>query len=308
MLGKSTAAVKRVDYGGASWSHDLIPGYYPLLISLYKHLEIPLVPTYFDFSFSHLRPSPFLNSSNSKRTSASRFQTYFIHSGASGRSIPSLPSSSLNSPLASLYCLTHLLSTALCFLILIVLSFLSWHRLFPSVLGHTSTLSSLRSSTTLLPFFQDFIDNILVPVFSSVGTMTSLDVLHTPLPALLDYIHAGMGTSHYTLGAGFSAGSIAEMLVAPLKEQGEGYVRLKTTITTMKWECDGSVGVVEIGFEESEAVEVDKVVIATQASAARVLLSKLSTSLEPKEKERVSGMIHALAEVDYRVSQKPTTS
>jgi protoporphyrinogen oxidase len=138
--------------------------------------------------------------------------------------------------------------------------------------------------------------------------MTSLDVLHTPLPALLDYIHAGMGTSHYTLGAGFSAGSIAEMLVAPLKEQGEGYVRLKTTITTMKWECDGSVGVVEIGFEESEAVEVDKVVIATQASAARVLLSKLSTSLEPKEKERVSGMIHALAEVDYRVSQKPTTS
>ena len=263
-------------------------------------MGLPLVPTYFDFSFSHLLAS----TSTPTRNGPGQTRTYFIHSGASGRSIPSLPSTSSHSPFALLGAITYLVSTAFCFLTLIVLSFLSWHRLLPSLLGHTSTLGSLHASLTLAPFFQRFIDDVLVPVFSSVGTMTSLDVLHTPLPALLDYIHAGMGTAHYTLGSGFSAGTIAEMLVKPLRQQGEGYVRLHTTITGMNWDSNVNGGEVEIAFEGGETVEVDKIVIATQASAARVLLSKLSPSLEVKEKKRVGGMLDALREVDYRVRRR----
>lgn len=132
--------------------------------------------------------------------------------------------------------------------------------------------------------------------------MTSLDVLRTPLPALLDYIHAGMGTAHYTLAEGFSAGSIAEMLVKPVRQQGPGYVKLGTTIRSMKWE----EGVVEVKFEGGERVEVDKIVIATQASAARILLGNLSPSLEVKEKKRVGGMLDALRQVDYRVGSSST--
>jgi len=127
--------------------------------------------------------------------------------------------------------------------------------------------------------------------------MTSLDVLRTPLPALLDYIHAGMGTAHYTLAEGFSAGSIAEMLVKPVREQGPGYVKLGTTIRSTKWE----EGVVEVKFEGGERVEVDRIVIATQASAAMILLGNLSPSLEVEEKKRVGGMLDALRQVDYRV-------
>ena len=129
--------------------------------------------------------------------------------------------------------------------------------------------------------------------------MTSLDVLHTSLPALLDYVHAGMGTAHYTLAEGFSAGSIAGMLVTPIKEQGPAHLKLGKTITGLKWE-DGAV---EMTFDGGEIVEVDKIVVATQASAARILLGKLSSTLEIKEKKRVGGMLDALREVDYRVSR-----
>jgi len=273
-------------------------GYYPRLISLYRHLGIPLVPTYFDFSFSTLLPASRRSASSpsdtSHRTRSSH--TYFTYAGASGISIPRLPSTSFSSLFALLDGLIHLLYTALCFLGLILLSFLSWHRLFPALLGHGTTLDTLRHRLWPIPV-SAFIDNILVPVFSSVGTMTASDVLQAPLPVLLEYVHAGMGTPHYTLGKGFSAASVAARLVQPVQAQGEQYVKLGHTITRLEHK-DGRV---EVGFEQGAGISVDRLVIATQPSAARSLLRLLSPTLNAVEEKRVEGMILGLGDVDSRV-------
>ena len=282
--------------------YGLIAGYYPLLIALYRHLGLPLVPTYFDFSFSTLSPSSRRSAAASRSAGAARHttrpsHTYFTYSGASGLSVPRLPSVFLSSPFALLSGLAYFTYTAVCFIGLILLSFLSWHRLLPALLGPGTTLDTLRHSLWPLPI-STFIDDILVPVFSSVGTMTSSDVLQAPLPVLLEYVHAGMGTPHYTLGRGFSAASVADRLVQPVRDQDPGHVRLGHSINRLQYK-DGRV---DVGFERGEGITVDRLVIATQASAARSLLRLLTPSLDAGEEKRVHGMILALGDVDYRVS------
>ena len=170
--------------------------------------------------------------------------------------------------------------------------------------------------------------------------MTTTDVRQCRLDVLLEYAHTTLGTPHYVLGKGVTARDVAVKLVGEVKMQGKGHVRLSTEIVGFRmiraqednhgrdqgqshgqgWgrrreqgrregdkEAAGSqrVGVEEIGIEVQirgqESIFVDKVVLAAQPTAAKVLLGMME-GLPQGEEERVGMMRNALAEVDSRVS------
>lgn len=146
--------------------------------------------------------------------------------------------------------------------------------------------------------------------------MPASDVLAMPVRYILEYVHATFGTDHYTPSEGYSAGSIAEKLVKKVESQGEGYVRLGAKIVGMEYKeggveirLTGSGSTAEEGRaqEEEEILFVDKVVVATQASAAHELLGMLESSFakngEKAQARRVSMMRRGLETVEYRVSQ-----
>jgi hypothetical protein len=280
----------------------LVAGYYPLLIALYRHLGLRLVPTFFTFSFSLLPGS-----------------TYFIYSGASGVSVPSLPSSSFLSPIAFLRSILHFVCTAICFLIWMVLAFLSWWDILPRPLACDNSLREFTDHvaaflaspvplirTPLAGVWSRFIEEVIIPLFGAVGTMTSSDIWETPVGCLLDYVHTTVGTAHYTLSPGTGAAEVADRLADEVRAQGPGYLRLGEVITGLEHR-DGKVAVHCSGREE---VIVDKVVIATQASSGRVLLGMLEQSLREQgdstERKRIKKMLRGLDDVEYRVSRFPS--
>lgn len=176
--------------------------------------------------------------------------------------------------------------------------------------------------------------DVVVPLFSAVGTMTSLDVLEMPLKTVLEYVHSTVGTPHYTLG-GCSARDVARLLVRPVEKQGDGYVRLgeeivsmdvsksaaaaredqpsalsrrsrTSTSTSSARECgDQSRSEIVVKLKDSGEIPVDKVVIATQASAALSLLGLLrgEDELLVHEQRRTERIKSALRQVEYRVSR-----
>ncbi|OCF42573.1 hypothetical protein I317_03557 [Kwoniella heveanensis CBS 569] len=282
-------------------------GYYPLLLSLYRRLGLPVVSADYTFSFS------------------SPLSTYFIHSGSSGLSIPSLPSNALSSPFALVHHVLTFLGVAICYLLLLVLSFMAWHDLLPSAIsspeltlrGFTAHLSNFLARPITIPViryapwtplgetFEFFIAQIVLPLFSSVGTMTSADVWNLPVRVILEYVHKTLGTSHYHLARGHSAADVARLLSDPVREQGEGYVRLLTEIMGLKQDEEGGVRVVfrtEGGGDDE--IMVDRVVLATQASVAHRLLKGFERDLRQagleKERRRIDRMKQALSSVRYR--------
>lgn len=313
-------------------------GYYENLIALYRHLGISLRPTYFTFSFSH--PSPIsacetdrngstLDRSSDKarpaRTPGSRseYRPYFIHSGASGQSIPALPSRAFHSPWALLVGAGRLIAYAGCYLLLLALAAMSYHSLLPSLFSGTlgDTVNQialfLYHPIPYLPIYtplglvwRSFIHSIVIPLFSSVMTTPESDVYSTPVKHILEYVHRTVGVDHYTLAPGFSARSIANNLAEAVRDQGDGYLKLGTTITDLRYVG----GRVMIDIEEEEGLEVDRVVLATPASVARVFLGMLERSMETTEGEgemrsqsedeavRIGVMKKALSQVRYKVS------
>lgn len=150
--------------------------------------------------------------------------------------------------------------------------------------------------------------------------MPDWDLMHgIPVKVILEYVHTTVGTDHYKPAEGHSAGTIAKKLAKSVEEQGEGYLRLGETIERM--EC-GEEGIslklrkrslnstAEAQDEQGEAgveeITVDRIVIATQASAAKELLGMLDRALtdEPDkaERRRIATMRKALESVEYRVS------
>ncbi|WVQ86007.1 hypothetical protein IAT38_008175 [Cryptococcus sp. DSM 104549] len=290
-------------------------GYYPLLLSLYTHLGIPVTSTSYSFSFS------------------SSSDSYFIHSGASGYSLPSLPRRAFTGPVKLVRAIVTFLGVALCYILLLALAFLSWHDLLPSPLStpnltlrqFTSYLAAFLARPITIPVigwaprtplggaFESFIATIILPLFSAVGTMTSDDVWSLPMEVLLEYVHTTLATAHYHLANGFSSADVARLLAAPVLGQGEEYVRLNTEVVGLEYAVGGGVRVrlrsVNGGSDgegdgEEEGLRVDKVVLASQASVARKLLEGLQGSLkqwgEEKERRRVARMSSALADVLYR--------
>lgn len=288
-------------------------GYYPKLLSLYSHLGLPVVPVNYTFSFS------------------SSQSTYFIHSGASGASVPSLPSEAFTGFSRLARALMKLLGVALCYLLLIALSFAAWHDLLPPPLSST-TLTVRQFTTYLSSFltypiripviglspwtplgnvFENFMGTLVLPLFSAVGTMTAADVWAMPVRLLLEYVHTTLGTSHYHLGDGFSSADVARQLAAPVKDQGPDYLRLKAEVVGLEYALGGGVNirlrsVGDLEITADEILRVEKVVLATQASVAGCLLRSLEKNLkqwgEEKERRRIGKMVQGLQSVKYRVS------
>lgn len=138
---------------------------------------------------------------------------------------------------------------------------------------------------------------LVIPLFSSVGTMPEDEVYETNVGVLLEYIHKTVGTDHYSPGAGHSARTIAERLSSSVSGQGRGYLRLGSEVRGLR--RVGEEVVVELGGGE---VRVDRVVLATPASVAGKLLEMLESSVEGGEGERVGQMRNALKGVRYKVS------
>ena len=264
------------------WAAVLMLGYYPQLIALYKRIGMTLQPTDYTFSFSTLLQQ--------------RPETYLIHTGASGSRRPNLPSSWTVSDVI------YLLYTGLSYVAILVLAFLSWHGVLPFIFGKGVTLTTLVDA---LPPLASFTQYALVPIFSAVGTMTTEDVMRAPLEVFLEYIHAGVGTSHYTL-QGATAADVAKRLASPVVARGN--LRLGVTVTGMSRTTPErglpgdslSIAVEQDGREEE--IQVDQVVIATQASAARSLLKMLLPTLGGIEADKVTRMLDGLNQVEYRVS------
>ncbi|WWC92098.1 uncharacterized protein L201_007052 [Kwoniella dendrophila CBS 6074] len=297
-------------------------GYYPLLLSLYHHLGIPLQTANYTFSFSSSIPS----------------STYFIHSGSSGYSWPSLPSRAYSNLFILIKDIGTWFGVAICYLMLVLLSFMGYHDLLPLCVTESSvtlreftiSLSTFLAYPFTIPYFnytpwtplgglfQDFfIGKIVIPLFSSVGTMTTSDVWSLPVRIILEYIYLTLGTNHYQLSKGFSAASIADLLVGPVQKQGSDHVRLSTELSSLEYiaasQDSGDIGgSVKISMrkcdasdaETSEELLVDKVILATQASVAKYLLAGLEDSLgntrQDTEKRRVSEMRAALHKIRYR--------
>jgi len=303
-------------------------GYYPNLIALYRHLEIPLKATYYTFSFARLpisssAPTPTSYSgstSHSNSNSKPRVTTdrpHFIHSGASGHSIPSLPSSAYISPLAFITSILKLVGYAGCYILLLALSFLSFHNLLPTLFSgtlrdFTNQISNFLYHPIPLPLlytplgslWKGFIADIVIPLFSSVGTMPEDEVYATQVGVLLEYIHKTVGTDHYSPARGHSARTIAERLVAPVKDQAQGFLRLGAEIKGLRREGEEVVVQLRGGGGDGEEVRVDRVVLATPASVAGRLLGLLGDSLDGSdgERERMEVMRGALKGVRYKVS------
>ncbi|WVO17571.1 imidazoleglycerol phosphate synthase, cyclase subunit [Cryptococcus depauperatus] len=284
-------------------------GYYPLLLALYRHLGLSVVAVSYRFSFS------------------SPDSTYFIHSGNSGASIPSLPLDASKSVIKFCQALTRLLGVALCYLLLVVLSLMAWHDLLP-VCAPDTTLRQLTASVSgflarpvTIPFirytiwtplgdtFKTFVETIVLPLFSAVGTMTLDDVWNLSAKVLLEYVHTTLGTLHYLLAEGYTSADVARLLSVPVKGQGIDYIRLDTEVTRLEYAVGGGMRVLfrsikEGASGEEESLRVDRVVLATQASVAKRLLGEVEVSLrhwgEEEERRRVLKMVRGLEDVSYR--------
>ncbi|WVR08447.1 hypothetical protein IAU60_005502 [Kwoniella sp. DSM 27419] len=293
-------------------------GYYPLLLSLYHHLGLPIVAKDYTFSFS------------------SPISTYFIHSGASGLSVPSFPANAFANPLTFLHAIITFLGVALCYILLLALSLMAWHNVLPRSLSSpdltlrdfTTQISTFLARPITLPVirwspftplgnaFEHFIAKIVLPLFSSVGTMSSSDVWSLPARVIFEYVHTTLGTSHYHLAKGHSAADVARLLSEPVRNQpGLDHVRLGTEITALKHDPCGGIRVELKRREQVDDLVVDKVVLATQASVARWLLQgyerDLRDSNEVQRACRAGRIMRALGDVTYRetivVTHRDTT-
>ena len=152
--------------------------------------------------------------------------------------------------------------------------------------------------------------DIVVPLFSAVGTMTSSDVLETPLATILEYVHSTVGTSHMSLGS-YSAEDVARMLAGQVKSQhGERKdlrVRLGAEIVSIQsrqkhGECGRDQREYCVRLRDGDELRVDKLVVATPATSAIALLEMIGKDGLPKaDRDRKDVLTTALRQVEYRV-------
>jgi hypothetical protein len=209
-------------------------------------------------------------------------QTYFLHSGSSGLAFPSLPSVAFTSPLSFVRHTLHFLVVAVCYVLYLLLCFLVYHSILPRSRPFSNYITALTRrlnhpipllplpSTRLGSAWQSFAPDIVLPLFSAVGTMSAADVLAMPMGVMADYVHATVGTTHWRLSADTGAREVARRLLKPVVEQGSDHVRLGTQVKALKVaEGEGGVRVV-LGGEE---IQVDTVILATPAGVTAKLLA-----------------------------------
>lgn len=267
-------------------------GYYPQLLALYRHLGFTPKPSAYTFSFAELGQ-----------------RAYFTYEGASGASIPSLPSGAWRSPLALTRALIELLLAGVCYVLFLALAFAIWHSLLPERLQKApfgavidAAAEKIDKPLRLLPRtrlggpFRRFVSRLVIPLFSAVGTMTVPDVLAAPAEPLLDYVHAGVGTAHYSLGA-ISSRDVAMALASPPDLR----LRLGISVDSIRY----SAGKLVLGLDGREET-FDRVVLATEASASLKLLESLEFDMTLAGKGRDRGRIRRIQKIRKEVLRSVT--
>ncbi|KAG6854083.1 hypothetical protein C0991_010830 [Blastosporella zonata] len=264
-------------------------GYYSQLIALYARLGVAFREADFSYSFSLLTPpSP---------TQQRQINATMIYNGLSGRAGISMPSI-LDEPyrltkgkglitraftrvwtiglfvfltLHLLLCYVRTLYHALPFLrpkVVEKMSFEEWAR-------WTMPRRTLARWTGIDFAWKDYVETVLIPLFSAVCTAPKEDVLQHPVEEFLDYIWLTFGTHHYVAINGVR--DVVARLTATTKN-----IHLSSTITSITPDtknphltnihCDTPDGSrVHTGFHH--------IVVATQATRAIPLLTSYRDAL-----------------------------
>ncbi|CED83704.1 hypothetical protein [Phaffia rhodozyma] len=279
--------------GKQTWAVD-VPmrsfqgGYYPRLIAMYRSLGISISPTSFSYSFSHHIP----------------LTTHFIHSGASGLSIPALPTTS--SPFSFTRALLRLLGYALGYVYLLILTiWYSWTGMGGGEVGDWMRRTGKHTWGSLIgSAWEGFIKEIVFSLFGAVATCSDAEIERMDVGLIFDYIYLTLFTSHYTVPSNSS--SISQALLSALPRS---HIHLNTTITGLhrSFSQNSTTLVVKDSTDSgSERVLEDftDVVFATQANQAKVLLKGFLDELTEADRETdKKGEIEMLREVEQSLGE-----
>ncbi|KAL4243908.1 Zeta Carotene Desaturase and Related Oxidoreductase [Abortiporus biennis] len=280
-------------------------GYYPQLIQLYKTIGIQFRQQDYSYSFSNL-------SFPSTSSSLPELTTTMIYNGASGKGGVGMPSSLRSSYsggiLSSLIRTISQLRAYLHFFLSTILLLMFYLRLlFFSLPIHVTTTSSLFAwiprrppkdmtlqewtkrtspSNPLAVLFgldarwYEFVNRILIPLFSAVCTAGEDVIWDMPIEELLDYIYLTFGTHHYVVQNGVR--EVAKKLTANIPST---QLHLSTSISSISLsypstDSRSSEYTLDIHCAGGKSYEgFTHLILGTQANHAKVLLETYQESL-----------------------------
>ncbi|KAG6857657.1 hypothetical protein H0H87_010226 [Tephrocybe sp. NHM501043] len=286
-------------------------GYYPQLIALYKRLGVAFREANFSYSFSLLTPcSP---------TQDRQINTTMIYNGLSGCAGVSIPSileepyrvtkgkGLLKRAFARMWTLGLFVLVTLHLLVCYVrtlyyampfgrpkevekMTFGAW--------AQWSVPRGLLVRWTGMDFaWKDYVETVLLPLFSAVCTAPEEDVMNHPVEEFLDYIWLTLGSHHYVVVHG------VREVVERLTNNAQN-IHLASTITSIfpdtkdpnltNIHCDTPDGSrVHGGFHH--------IIFATQATRAVPLLTSYRDALHPSNPKRcaVEAQIQCLETFKY---------
>ncbi|KAF8323145.1 hypothetical protein DL93DRAFT_2147213 [Clavulina sp. PMI_390] len=297
-------------------------GYYPNLIALYRSLGVQLRVSNFSYSFSWLEFA--------QNTTNLALRPHLIYDGASGRggismpsrwfsndddawrATPSKASSFISNLSRTIFFVLPKILVSLLFLFHLALFFLRLHALSVPMLfrqDSTETLAEWTSRTApsnwiaraigLDTAWLNFVDFIVVPLFSAVCTAPAQDIYQHPVNEILgmlcfifqsdhqpltrhfsaEYVILTLGTNHYVVNAGVQ--DAIHRITKPIPKSN---IHLSSTITSISHdphEPSTSIITFEGGRSGSSSIGgFEHVILATQANQAIPLLASLRDSYD----------------------------
>ncbi|XP_006454544.1 hypothetical protein AGABI2DRAFT_182515 [Agaricus bisporus var. bisporus H97] len=264
-------------------------GYYPQLLAMYKKVGVKLRPSNFDYSFSLFSPP----STKKKR----KITTTFIYNGSSGRSGLSMPSYLadmslqvkalfLNSFLRKMWTYVVFLSMTMEILFCFIMSavhaapFLRPHDLEDKSFGKwaedVKPTNAVARWIGLDVAWQNYVRDVMVPLWSGMCTATAQDILNYPAVEFLDFIWLTIGTPHYVLANGVR--DIATELSKELE-----HIHLSSPITSVAADPDAphlaSLTCMTASGEETIISGFHHIIFATEADTAASILRGFASSI-----------------------------
>jgi Flavin containing amine oxidoreductase len=227
--------------------------YYANLFRLVAEFNVPAKPRRFLFVFSR----------------EGEDRPYFIHASNVHRAIPPLPITD-PSLVDRVKHYSLILIVAFCYAIFTIGCYIFPPRV--SMVGEASETETIKQycNRLLLPDF--FLNDYLVPLFSSVATCSHEDFRNFPAVYITDY-------KKYTAGNDHSSVTTMQAVQSKLVSNGLR-VKLRHPVTKIESESDGSVRLTHVDLDNgsTEHVEVfSKVITATSSHA----LAKLYEPARP---------------------------
>ncbi|KAA1468417.1 hypothetical protein DENSPDRAFT_863571 [Dentipellis sp. KUC8613] len=298
-------------------------GYYTQLIALYKHLGVSFREADFSYSFSYLPSTPTLTPSTPHEKSSPpptlRLFPSMIYGGASGRAGVHIPTA-LRHTSFSLHptrLLAHLLFLAAFALSTLVLLY-NYLRLllFSTPLLRPRNIAELsweEWAARMTPRgvlsrwlaldrrWEQFAENVCIPLFSAVCTAAREDVLAHPAEEFLDFIYLTFLTHHYVVSHGVR--DVVARLTASLPSS-QIHLGAPTTALLPSPASPGHAAVVCTPAPGAEPVAYDgfaHVVFATQANHAAPLVERYARALGAQAEAKAAAALgRCLARFEYR--------